>query len=197
MFTLLLAVVTGILAGLAPAWHFSRPNVNDTLKEGTRGGSASESGRRLRTLLVISEIALSLVLLVGAGLMVKGFRTLTTKDMGFDREHVLTFHVVLPEAKYRDKDRIRGYYEQVLRNIQALPGVESAACVTSLPSGWTWNWTEFTAEGKPPASPGDRPSVISQIVTPGFFLGAACPAAARAVAFRSGWSQCSSRRGHQ
>ena len=59
--------------------------------------------------------------------MVKGFRTLTTKDMGFDREHVLTFHVVLPEAKYRDQDRIRGYYEQVLRNIQGLPGVESAA----------------------------------------------------------------------
>lgn len=168
-FTLLLAIVTGIVAGLAPAWHFSRSNVNDTLKEGTRGGSASASGRRLRTLLVISEIALSLVLLVGAGLMVKGFRTLTTKDMGFDRNHVLTFHVVLPDAKYRDKDRIRGYYEQVLRNIQALPGVESAACVTSLPSGWTWNWTEFTAEGRPPAAPGERPSVISQIVTPGLF----------------------------
>jgi putative ABC transport system permease protein len=169
LFTLLLAVVTGIIAGLAPAWHFSRPNVNDTLKEGTRGGSASASGRRLRTLLVISEIALSLVLLVGAGLMVKGFRTLTTKDMGFDRKHVLTFHVVLPDAKYRDQDRIRGYYEQALRNIQALPGVESAAAVTSLPSGWTWNWTEFTAEGSPPASPAERPSVISQIVTPGFF----------------------------
>jgi putative ABC transport system permease protein len=76
---------------------------------------------------------------------------------------------VLPDAKYRDQDRIRGYYEQALRNIQALPGVESAAAVTSLPSGWTWNWTEFTAEGSPPASPAERPSVISQIVTPGFF----------------------------
>jgi len=169
VFTLLLAVVTGIIAGLAPAWHFSRPNVNDTLKEGVRGGSASAGGQRLRTLLVISEIALSLVLLVGAGLMVKGFRTLTTKNMGFDRNQVLTFHVVLPDAKYRDKDRVRGYYEQVLRNIQALPGVESAAAVTSLPAGWTWNWTEFTAEGKPPASPGDRASVISQVVSPGFF----------------------------
>jgi len=76
---------------------------------------------------------------------------------------------VLPEARYRDKDRIRSYYEQVLRNIQALPGVESAACVTSLPSGWTWNWIPFTAEGKPPASPADMPSAISQVVTPGFF----------------------------
>ncbi len=169
LFTLLVAMLTGILAGLAPAWHFSRPNVNETLKEGSRGGSPTASRQRFRTLLVISEIALSLVLLVGAGLMVKGFRTLTTNDMGFDRSNVLTFHVVLPEAKYRDKDRVRGYYEQVLRNVQALPGVESVACVTSLPSGWTWNWTEFTAEGRPPASPSDMPSAISQVVTPGFF----------------------------
>ena len=169
LFTLLVAMITGIVAGLAPAWHFSRPNVNDTLKEGSRGGSPTASRRRFRTLLVVSEMALSLVLLVGAGLMVKGFRTLVTNDMGFDRGNVLTFHIVLPEAKYRDKDRIRGFYEQVLRNIQALPGVESAACVTSLPSGWTWNWVDFRAEGKPPASPADMPPVISQVVAPGFF----------------------------
>src|SRR6266852_4324776 len=169
LFTLLVAVLTGVVAGLVPAWHFSRPNVNDTLKEGARGGSPSAGRIRFRSLLVISEIALSLVLLVGAGLMVKGFRTLLTNTMGFDRTHVLTFHAVLPEAKYHDKDRIRGYYEGVLRNIQALPGVESAACVTSLPSGWSWNWIEFTAEGKAPATTGDMPSVISQVVTPGFF----------------------------
>jgi putative ABC transport system permease protein len=169
LFTLLVAVLTGIVAGLAPAWHFSRPNVNDTLKEGARGGTSSASRQRFRTLLVIAEIALSLVLLVGAGLMVKGFRALATHDMGFDRTHVLTFHVVLPEAKYRDKTGIRGYYEQALQDIQLLPGVDAAACVTSLPSGWTWNWTEFTAEGRPPLSPGERRSVISQIVTPGFF----------------------------
>ena len=169
LFTLLVAMITGIVAGLAPAWHFSRPNVNDTLKEGSRGGSPTASRRRFRTLLVVSEMALSLVLLVGAGLMVKGFRALVTNDMGFDRSNVLTFHVVLPEAKYRDKDRIRGFYEQVLRNIQALPGVESAACVTSLPSGWTWNWVDLRAEGKPPASPADMPPVISQVVAPGFF----------------------------
>src|SRR6266849_5398077 len=169
LFTLLVAVLTGVVAGLVPAWHFSRPNVNDTLKEGARGGRPSAGRIRFRSLLVISEIALSLVLLVGAGLMVKGFRTLLTNTMGFDRTHVLTFHAVLPEAKYHDKDRIRGYYEGVLRNIKALPGVESAACVTSLPSGWSWNWIEFTAEGKAPATTGDMPSVISQVVTPGFF----------------------------
>ncbi|MGA8308486.1 MAG: ABC transporter permease [Terriglobales bacterium] len=169
LFTLLVAVLTGILAGLAPAWHFSRPDVNETLKESTRGGSPNASRLRFRTLLVISEIALSLVLLVGAGLMVKGFRTLLTNSMGFDRTHVLTFRAVLPATKFHDKDHIRAYYDQVLRNIQALPGVESAAWVTSLPSGWSWNWIEFTAEGKAPVTSGDMPSAISQVVTPGFF----------------------------
>jgi predicted permease len=169
LFTLLIAVVTGVIAGLAPVWHFSRPNVNDTLKEGTRGGTATAGRRRLRALLVTSEIALSLVLLVGAGLMVKGFRALVATNMGFDRSHVLTFHTVLADERYRDPEHIRGYYEQALLDIRALPGVESAACVTSLPSGWTWNWTEFTVEGKPAASPGDQLSAISQVVTPEFF----------------------------
>jgi putative ABC transport system permease protein len=169
LFTLLVAVATGVVAGVAPVWHFSRPNVNDTLKEGARSSTSTTSRKRLRTLLVTCEIALSLVLLVGAGLMVKGFRALITHDMGFDRSHVLTFHTVLSKEKYHDKDRIRGYYEQALRNIQALPGVESAACLTSVPSGWTWNWMEFNAEGAPPAAPGVKPFAISQIVTPGFF----------------------------
>lgn len=168
-FTLLAAVITGALAGLAPALHFSRPEINDTLKEGVRGGSSSGGRSRLRTLLVISEIALSLVLLVGAGLMVKGFRTLMTNDMGFDRSNVLTFHVALPEAKYHDRDRIRGYYEQALRNIKTLPGVESAAGVSSLPSGWTWNWMPYSAEGRPRTSAAEMGTVISQIVSPEFF----------------------------
>jgi len=169
LFTLAIAVVTGIITGLAPAWHLARPNLNDALKEGGRSSSLSVTRHRLRTLLVISEVALSLVLLVGAGAMVKGFQALVASDMGFDRSHVLTFHVALSEQKYSDKDRIRGYYARVLRDIGALPGVESAASVTSLPSGWYWNWVEFAAEGKPPAAPGEAPSAISQIVTPGFF----------------------------
>jgi putative ABC transport system permease protein len=169
IFTLLVAVATGVVAGVAPVWHFSRPNVNDTLKEGTRGSTSTSNRKRFRALLVTCEIALSLVLLVGAGLMVKGFRALMTHDMGFERSHVLTFHTVLSKEKYPDKDHIRGYYEQALRNIQGLPGVESAACLTSVPSGWTWNWMEFAAEGAPPPPPGEKPSAISQIVTPEFF----------------------------
>jgi putative ABC transport system permease protein len=175
LFTLAAAVATGIITGLAPAWHLSRPNLNDTLKEGGRSSTLSVGRNRLRRLLVISEVALSLVLLVGAGTMVKGFRGMVVSDMGFDRSHVLTFHVALPEAKYRDKDRVRAYYDRALRDIGALPGVESAACVTSLPSGWSWNWVEYAAEGRPPALQGETPSAISQAVTPGFFAALRVP----------------------
>jgi putative ABC transport system permease protein len=168
-FTLAVAVATGIITGLAPAWHLSRPNVNDTLKEGGRSSNLSVARHRLRTLLVVSEVALSLVLLVGAGTMIKGFQAMVASDMGFDRSHVLTFRVALPEAKYRDQDRLREYYDRVLRDTSVLPGVESVACATSLPSGWNWNWVSYIVEGKPPVAPGETPSAISQVVTPRFF----------------------------
>ncbi len=168
-FTLAVALVTGIVAGLAPALRFSRSELGNALKENTRSASASAGAGRLRALLVVSEIALALVLLVGAGLMVKGFRNLITIEMGFDRTHVLTFRVVLPEEKYQTKAQVRNYYDRVMRQIQSLPGVSSVACATSLPSGWTWNLTEYSAEGQPPASPGEMPSTVSQTVTPDFF----------------------------
>jgi putative ABC transport system permease protein len=143
--------------------------VAEALKENARGTGASASSGHLRALLVTSEIAMALVLLVGAGLMVKGFRHLLTVEMGFDRTHVLTFHVALPEGKYRKHDQVLGYYDRALRALQAMPGVQSVASVTSLPSGWSWNWTEYAAEGAPPALPGETPTVISQIVSPNFF----------------------------
>jgi hypothetical protein len=114
------------------------------------------------------------VLLVGAGTMVAGFRKMVAMDMGFDRSHVLTFEVSLPKDKYRDQDRIRGYYDQVLHRIQSLPGVESAACLSSLPSGWAWNWTAFEIEGKPASTAAETPSAIQQVVSPDFSLPYAC-----------------------
>jgi len=168
-FTLSIAIVTGVLAGLAPALRFSRSELGDALKENTRGSSASPAAGRLRMLLVVSEVALALVLLVGAGLMVKGFRHLLTTEMGFDRANVLTFHVALPEEKYKTKDQVRNYYDRLVRELQTIRGVESVACVSSLPSSWSANWTEYRAEGQPPASPGEMPATLSQAVTPDFF----------------------------
>jgi putative ABC transport system permease protein len=169
LFTLAIAVLSGILAGLAPAIRFSRSGLSDMLKENTRSASSSSSAGRLRSLLVVSEVALALVLLVGAGLMVTGFRNMVTVEMGFDRARVLTFHITLPDERYPKGNQVSAYYDHVIQEIQALPGVESAACVTSLPSGWSWNWTEYTAEGRPPTSASERPSAISQVVTPDFF----------------------------
>jgi putative ABC transport system permease protein len=168
-FTLGIALLSGILAGLAPALRFSRSELSDVLKENTRSASSSSSAGRLRPLLVVSEVALALVLLVGAGLMVTGFRNLLTVEMGFDRTRVLTFHVALPEEKYQKKDQVLGYYDRLAQDVKSLPGVESVSCVTSLPSGWSWNWTEYTAEDNPPTSASERPSTVSQVVSPDFF----------------------------
>ncbi len=185
-FTFVVTLLTGVLAGLAPALHVSTPDPNGALKEGVRGGDASPGRQRLRALLVVSEVALALVLLVGAGLMVKGFHSLLNADPGFDRSNVLTFRMTLaPVAqtfrparadlkvdatpKARDEARVRNFYAQVIEKLQALPGVDSAAAVTSLPSGYGWNWTEYTAEDQPPAAPGEMRAAVSQSITPGFF----------------------------
>ena len=168
-FTAGVALVSGILSGLAPAVRFSRSEVGDTLKENARGTIASSSASTLRAVLVTSEVALALVLLVGAGLMLKGFRNLLTINMGFDRTHVLTLHVSLPETKYHNSAEILGYYDRAQQSLQSLPGVRSAAVVFSLPSSWSWTWEEYRGEGMAPAAPGEMRYTIQQIVTPDFF----------------------------
>jgi putative ABC transport system permease protein len=196
-FTLVVALLTGILAGLAPALHVSNPDPNEALKEGSRGSSAGRGRQRLRSLLVVGEVALALVLLVGAGLMVKGFGKLLNKYPGFDRNNVLTFHLTLAPAapllvgakpagagpslhsgqaqglgaasKDQEEARVREFYRQVISTLRALPGVESAAASTSLPSGWSWNWTEYTAEGQPPSAPGEMRTAVMQSVSADFF----------------------------
>jgi putative ABC transport system permease protein len=167
-FTLAIGVLSGILAALAPALQATRSDVNDVLKEGGRGASSGPGRSRLRGLLVVSEVALALVLLVGAGLMVKGFQTLAARDMGFDRNHVLTFHVALAESKYSHKAGVREFYDRVLSNLQALPGVESAAAAATLPGSWSWTSTEYLGADQPPAAPGEMRVAISQAVTPDF-----------------------------
>jgi putative ABC transport system permease protein len=168
-FTIALAILTGILAGLVPALRFSRCQAGDVLKENTRGATSAGGTGSIRFLLVTSEIALALVLLIGAGLMIKGFRHLLNVEMGFDRSHVMTLRLSLPEAKYQSNDQILGYYDRVLRELAAMPGVRSAACITSLPSGWSWNWTEYSAEGAPAAPKGDTPTTISQVASADLF----------------------------
>jgi len=170
VFTIGVALLAGILVAVAPALHVSRPDLNEVLKESARGGAASPSRHRLRSLLVVTEIALALVLLVSAGLMVTGFRNLANENLGFDRNHVLTFRISLAESKYSDAERIRGYYEQLIQKLQSLPSVESAAAVTAVPGGWWgWNSTPYSAEGQAPEALGEIRSAGAQTVTPEFF----------------------------
>jgi len=170
VFTIAVALLAGILAAVAPALHVSRPELNEVLKESARGGAVSPSRRRLRSMLVVTEIALALVLLVSAGLMVRGFRNLANEEMGFDRRHVLTFRISLAESKYASAERIRGFYEQLIQRLQSLPSSESAAAVTAVPGGWWgWNSTPYSAEGQAPEALGEIRSAGAQSVTPEFF----------------------------
>jgi len=130
-FTVLIAVVTGVVFGLAPAIQISNPDLHDTLKEGGRG---STGGRHLvRNALVVAEVAIALVLLVGAGLMIKSFQQLIKLDMGFRTDQTLTMRLTLPGARYSDNTKVIGFYRQLLDRVKALPGVESAAAISQLP----------------------------------------------------------------
>src|SRR5205085_2005416 len=131
-FTLLLALLTTLIFGLAPAWQASKPDLNEVLKEEGRGAS-SGSGRSLRSLLVVAEVAVSVVLLVGAGLMVKSFIQLQSVNAGFDPHNLLTMEITLPPARYGQNQQQIAFFQQTLEQIKTLPGVESAGAVQDLP----------------------------------------------------------------
>lgn len=168
-FTVLVSVVAGALTGLVPALQVSRPDLSEALKEGGRGASSDRGRHRLRALLVVSEVALAIVLLVGAGLMVRGFRSLMDRDQGFDRQGVLTFRVSLPAARYGRPAGVRDFYARLLERLRELPGVESAAAASSLPSDWNWTETRVAIEGQAPPAPGEMRLAGSQIITPDLF----------------------------
>jgi predicted permease len=130
-FSLLIAVVTGLAFGLAPALQISKPDLQDSLKEGGRG--SSKGRHRLQNTLVVSEVAVALILLVGAGLMIKSFQRLLQLDMGFRTEKVLTMRLSLPSTRYKEDAQIAAFYRQLLDKIRVLPGVESAGAISHLP----------------------------------------------------------------
>jgi putative ABC transport system permease protein len=168
-FTLLISVMTGIIFGLAPALKASRPDLNDALKEGGRGSTEGFSGRRLRNLLVVSEMALALVLLISAGLLIRSFLQLQQVNAGFDPANVLTMSVQLPESKYEQGVQVSAFFEQTLERIAALPGVESAGGVTTLPLSGNNMRTTFTVQNRPAPVPGQEPLAQLRAVTPGYF----------------------------
>jgi putative ABC transport system permease protein len=167
-FTFGVSVLTGIVFGLLPAWTASRSVVGDALKEGGRSATAGGARQRLRSTFVVVELAIALILLVGAGLLIKTFWILRSVEPGFNSDHLLTMRVELPEARYKEVDKQTRFRNATLGGINSLPGVQ-AAMVSELPlSGDSLNH-DFVIDGRPPLNPGDEPSLETRSVLGDYF----------------------------
>jgi putative ABC transport system permease protein len=169
VFTVLLSLLTGVLCGLAPALHGSVGNINADLGEtGGRGSEGRRSGRT-RDALVAMEIAVALVLLVGAGLLLRSFHSLSRVDTGIRTERLLTFDMVLTGERARSPQARQAFFQRALNAIAALPGVERAGAAATLPIGGDDFASGVVIEGKPEPRPGELPRAGLQVVTPGYF----------------------------
>jgi len=159
LFTLLLSVASGILFGLFPALRVSRLDLNSTLKDASRGSAGTSAvwgrGNNLRRLLVVSELALSVVLLIGAGLLIRSFTRLQDVSPGFNARGVLTFDLTMTGRKYTDKPAVLNTYRQLWERLEHSPGAIAAGGVTSLPLSEAFAWTPITVEGRVPL-PGEK-----------------------------------------
>ncbi len=174
-FTTAVSLLTGIIFGVAPALQASKVDLNETLKEGGRSGTTDAGRRRLRSLLVVAEVALSLVLLVGAGLMMRSLLRLQQVNPGLNPKNVLTMTVSLPQAKYHEPEKQSAFFHQLLERVRALPGVEAAGAVSNLPlSGSNWG-RSLTVEGRPVLSVGQAPFINHCVITPNYFRAMGIP----------------------
>jgi putative ABC transport system permease protein len=169
-FTFLIAILTGIIFGLAPALQASKTDLNETLKEGARGSTGGINRQRVRSLLVVSEVALTVLLLIGAGLMIKSFISLQKVNPGFNPDKTLTMLVNLPALKYSDDHQVEGFFEQALQKIEVLPGVQSAGVVTSVPlTSTSIIRLRFIVDAHPPANPSDVPRANYRSISHNYF----------------------------
>jgi putative ABC transport system permease protein len=165
-FTIAVSFLTGILFGLLPALQAGEVDVHETLKDTGRG----MSGRNwLRSSLVVVEVATTLVLLIGAGLMIRSFYMLQQVNPGFSYEHLTSFSVSLPQKKYESQDSRAAFYNQLLANLRATPGVEAAAAASGLPLGNNGWQTSIGIEGRPEPARGEGILMEACLVTPDYF----------------------------
>ena len=168
-FTVVVALATGILFGLFPAFQSARGATQDVLKEGSQASTTGRGRLRLRRVLVAAEVALSLLLLVGAGLLIKSFMRLQAVDAGFDPSGVLTMRIVVPAVRYSQPDQVRNFYQEVLRRVAGLPGVTKVGASNGIPLSGAGGSGTTTIDN--PAFPDDRgtPEADQRIVTLGYF----------------------------
>lgn len=162
-----LSILTGAGAGLAPAMRGSRTDAG-WLRDGSRL-SASPSRQRGRMVLVSVQVALTLVLLVGAGLLINSFVRLTSVRPGFEPHGVLVFGVDLASSRYADAEQRRAFFDRLLAGVRSIPAVEAAGAVSQLPLGGADNWMPFSLEGRPAAAPGQEPNAAFRVATPEYF----------------------------
>jgi len=173
--TLLISVLSGILFGLAPALQSSGSNLNEGLKEGGRSSTEGFGKRRLRGALVVSEIALALMLLIGAGLLIKSFWYLQRVDPGVNAERVLTMQIPLPRAGYAEGTQIAAFYERLLERVKTVPGVQAAAVSSGLPPDNLLVSDNFTIEGQPLNANEEQPVGNLTFISPDYFRALGVP----------------------
>lgn len=166
-FTLALATIAGVVFGCGPAWFASRINPCEAMKEGSRSGTGP-GHRRIRRLLILSEFALALTLLAGAGLTIHSFWNLVRVDLGVRTDHVLTFVIAAPELRSKEPERLVSYYHQILTSIKSVPGVSHATVMSGMPLDVPGFSMPFTIAGHP-LDPSQRPGAVVQQITPEYF----------------------------
>lgn len=174
-FTLGVSLMTGIVFGLVPALRSSRLDLNESLKDGSRGSSESISRNRVRSLLIVSQVALSLVLLVGAGLLIRSFKQLQDVNPGFEPQRVITASIALPYAKYKEESQMSAFFKEALQRGAEVPGVEAVGGVSPLPLSGNIAMSGLTIEGRPTPGPGERLITHSRIITPDYFRAMGIP----------------------
>ena len=167
LFTIGIAVLTGVLFGLAPALSLARYDVRDTLNDASRGSTGGRGRQRFRQAMVVIEVAVALVLLAGAALMTESLRHMTEIDLGFDLHQVLTLRVFLPVARY-NATQASQFQTRAMEKIAALPGIESVSMGTNLPLARLSMYAPFDLETAPPRGPAERPDVGYASISPGF-----------------------------
>jgi putative ABC transport system permease protein len=171
-FTLLITLLTGIVFGLVPALQSSRPNLNETLKEGGRGATTGHN--RVRSSLVITEVAVALVLLIGAGLLIRSFYRLQQVNPGFNPRNALAVALSLPGKKYPEPEQNAQFYTQLIEKVSTLPGVVAVGATQSLPIHDDYV-LGFNIQGRAPDAPGEEPSTNYYAVSPGYFKAMGIP----------------------
>jgi putative ABC transport system permease protein len=162
-FTLAVSVLTGVLFGMAPAWHASRFNLFLSLKEGGRASSESKHASRARNMLVVAQVSLAVILLVGASLLIESMVHLTRQSPGFDPNNVMVFNLDLPDARYGKPEQSAAFFRELLTRVRALPGVQTASGVLPLPMSDDVIRTSFEIEGRPMAK-SELPRVQFRVV---------------------------------